>query len=47
MSLATYVFPILNTAGDVVGKMFKKPHFRIPFNNQHVKWSQELLKSAQ
>ena len=29
-----------------VNQMFKKPDFRTPFDNQHVKGSQTLLKSA-
>ena len=41
-----YVFPKLRTTKDAVRKMSKKPSFRIPFDNQHDKGSQRLLKSA-
>ena len=46
MTFIGLVFPKLRTAKDVVGKMFKTPGFRKPFENQHAKTSETLLKSA-
>ena len=46
MTLIAYVFPKLWTAEGVVRKTPKKPRFRTPFDSQHTKWSQTLLKSA-
>ena len=39
------VFPKLQTPKDMVKQMSKKPRFRTPFNSQHIKASQTLLKS--
>ena len=41
-----YVFPNFRTAKDVVMQMSKKLRFRTPFDSQHVKGSQTLVKSA-
>ena len=46
MFLIAYVFPKLETANPVVRKMPKKINFKTPFNSQHAKGSQTLLKSA-
>ena len=46
MSLIAFVFPRLRTAKDVVRKMVKKPRFRTPFDSQHTKGCQNLLKSG-
>ena len=37
MTLIVHVFPKLRIAKDVVSRMSKKPHFRTPFDSQHVK----------
>ena len=46
INLIAYVFPNFRTAKDVVMQMSKKPRFRTPFDSQHVKGSQTLVKSA-
>ena len=46
MTLVFYVFPKLETAKNVVGKISKKTRFKTPFDSQHVKGSQTLFKSA-
>ena len=46
MTLIAYLFPKLQTAKDVVGQISKKARFRTPFDSQHVKGSQTLVKSA-
>ena len=46
MTLIAFVFPRLRTAKDVVRKMVKKPRFRTPFDSQHTKGCQNLLKSG-
>ena len=46
-TLIAYVFVKLQAAKDVVGQMSKKSHFRRPFDKQHGRRSQTLLKSAQ
>ena len=46
MTLRAYVFPKLKTAKDVVRKVSEKPGSRLPFNSQHGKEPQTLLKSA-
>ena len=45
ITLVSYVFPKLRTAKDDVRKVSKKPCFRAPFNSQHAKGSQTLMKS--
>ena len=40
------IFPNLQTAKDVVRQMSKKLSLRIPFDSQHVKGTQVLMKSA-
>ena len=44
MAMIAHLFPKLQTAKDLVKQMSIKPHFRIPFNSQHVKGSQTLMK---
>ena len=44
MTLIADVLPKLQTAKDVVRQMSKKPRFTSPFDNQHVKVSQALMK---
>ena len=46
MSVITNVFPKLKPVKDVVRALSKKPIFRRPFERQHVKVSQTLVKSA-
>ena len=46
MSLIAYVFPKLETAKDVVSEMSKKQRFRAPFDSQHPKGCETLVKSA-
>ena len=46
MVLIADAFPKLGTSKVMVRIMSKKHHFRTPFNSQHVKGSQTLLKSA-
>ena len=46
MTLIAYVFPKLRTANNMVRKMSKNSRFRTPFDKQHGKRSQTLLKSA-
>ena len=46
MSLIVYVFPKIQTAKEVVRPMSKNPNFSTPFNSQHVKAPQTLVKSA-
>ena len=46
MTLIAYVFPKSQTPKHVVGQISKKPRFRTPFNSQHAKASQTLLKAA-
>ena len=46
MTIIAYVFPKLQTANEVGRQMSKKFRLRRPFNKQHVKRSQILLKSA-
>ena len=43
----SYVFPKLQTMKDVVRQMSKKSGLRRPFDKEHDKRSQTLLKSAQ
>ena len=45
MTLIAFVFRKLQTAKDVVREMPKKSSFRRPFDKQHGKRSQTLLKS--
>ena len=46
MTLLAYVFTKLQTARHVVRQMYKKHPFRTLLDNQHVKRSQKLVKSA-
>ena len=46
MTLVAYVCPKLQTAKDLVRPMSKKCCFRTPFDNQLVKGSETLFKSA-
>ena len=46
MTLIAYVFSKLRTAKDVVRKMSKIPCSKAPFDSQHSKSLQTLLKSA-
>ena len=46
MTLIAYVFWKLQTVKYVVKKMSKKPSFRTPFDSEHARGSQTLLKSA-
>ena len=46
MTLLAYVFTKLQTARHVVRQMYKKHPFRTLLDNQHVKRSQTLVKSA-
>ena len=39
-------FPQLQTVKDFVRAISKKHHFRTPFDSQHIKGSQTLVKSA-
>ena len=45
-TLISFVIPNLRTAKDVIREMSKKPRFRTPFDSQHAKGIQKLLKSA-
>ena len=45
ITLTAYVSPKLLTAKDMVIPMWKKPRFGIPFNIEHVKGSETLMKS--
>ena len=45
MTLIAYVFPKLQTLEEVVGSISKTSRVRRPFNKQHGKRSQTLLKS--
>ena len=47
MTLIAHVFPKLRIVKDVVRQMSKKTRFRAPFDSQHVKECQTLLKSVQ
>ena len=47
MTLINYVFRKIQTTKDVVRQMSQKRRFRIPFDSQHVKESQTLVKSAE
>ena len=44
--IITNAFSNLKTVKDGVRQMSKRPHFRTPFDSQHVKVSQTLVKSA-
>ena len=44
MTLTPYVFPILQTLKHLVRPMSKKHRLRTPFNSQHVKGTQTLVK---
>ena len=46
MTLIAYIFRKLRTAKNVVRKKSKNSGFRIPFDSQHVKKSQKLLRPA-
>ena len=46
MILIVYVFPRLRTVKDVVRNMSKKSRLRKPFDKEHGRRSQTLLKSA-
>ena len=46
MRLIAYVFRKLLTPNDVVTEMSKRARYKTPSENQHVKGSQRLLKSA-
>ena len=46
MTLIAYVLPKLQNANDLVRPMSKNPRFRTPFEIQHFKGSQSLVKSA-
>ena len=46
MALTADVFLKLQTLKNVVRQMFEKVHFRAPFDSQHVKASQTLMKSV-
>ena len=46
MTVIANVFPILWTAKDMARQMSKKPRFRTPFDSQHIKGSQTLVKST-
>ena len=40
------LFRKLQTVNDLVRPLSKKHHFRTPFNSEHVKGSQTLVKSS-
>ena len=44
MTITVYVFPKLRTVENEIGKMSERFYFRTPFNSQHAKGSQTLLK---
>ena len=46
MTLIAQVFPKLQSVKDMFRQMFKQPRFRAPFNSQHIKVSQTLMKTA-
>ena len=46
MSVITNVFVKLKTAKDMVRQMSEKPCLRTPFDSQHIKGSQTLVKPA-
>ena len=46
MTPIAYIFLKLKTAKEMVRKMSKKPRFKTPFDSQHPKGSQTLLRSA-
>ena len=46
MIVIATLFRKLQTVKDLVRPLFKKHHFRNSFDNQHVKGSQSLVKSA-
>ena len=45
MTLIASVFPILCTSENVVRETPKEDRFRVPFDKQHGKWAEALLKS--
>ena len=45
MTLIAHVFAKLSTQKNVVRLMFKKSLFSGPFDKQHGKWDETLLKS--
>ena len=45
MNLIANLFPKLRTPKNVVRYMSKKSRFKGPFDRQHVKWVQTLLRS--
>ena len=46
MNFIAYMFWKIQTAKDVVRQLSKRPLFRTPFNSQHVKGTETLVKSA-
>ena len=44
MSLIAYVFPKIKTGKNMVKPMSKKACFGTPFDSQHIKWSQKMVK---
>ena len=46
MNVITNVFAKLKTAIDLVRQMSEKPCLRTPFDSQHIKGSQTLVKPA-
>ena len=40
------LFRKLETVKDLVGPLSKKHRFRTPFDSEHIKWSQTLVKSS-
>ena len=46
ITLIPYLFPEIQNVKDLVTPMTKKPRFRKPFDSQHAKGSQTLVKSA-
>ena len=46
ITLIPYLFPILQTAKDVVTQISKKSYFRRPFGKQHGQQCQKLFQSA-
>ena len=47
MTLRADLFPKLRTPENVAGYMPKKSRFKRPFDRQHDKWVQTLLRSKQ
>ena len=45
MTLIADIFPKLSTPKNVIRLMFKKSLFSGPFDKQHGKWDETLLKS--